>query len=155
MEVVEYLCRKLTSSLIPRNPDDERTAREVVELFESTCLGPLYGLLKCQVDAEKLEFIGKIQSSLGAIEAMYASASDGPFLLGDDPCIADISVTPFLDRFSATLTHYRDFNPLNNCPRLTGLLTAARERPGFQTTSQLPEFYVFGYQSYAFPNKNR
>ena len=62
---------------------------------------------------------------------------------------ADIACLPFLDRFSATLTHYRDFDVLAVDERLRQWYAAAKARPSFQETSKEPEFYVDGYKGYA------
>ena len=80
-----------------------------------------------------------------------------PFFLGSQLTLADTSLVPFLDRFSATLSRYRGFQLLPALPapaaapalpRLAALLAASRQRPAFQATSQSAEFYANAYRSY-------
>ena len=87
---------------------------------------------------------------LDKLEAKYAAQTPaGPFFLGERPCVADVAVMPFLDRFSVLLPHYRAYDVFAGRPRLRAALEAAKKRPAFAATSQEPEYYINAYSGYA------
>ncbi len=103
---------------------------------------------------EEKEAAGK--TFLLEVEAKYEAAAattgtSGPYFFGTDISIVDISVLPFLARFSVILNVYRGVDLLSDprLARLAGVLAAAKTRPAFQSTSPSPEFLTAAYFTYA------
>jgi len=83
------------------------------------------------------------------MEKLYKEKSSGPYYLGEHFSMAEIAWVPFLDRFSATLSHYRSFDVFAGRNRLKEAYEATKCRPSFARTCQTREFYIQIYASYA------
>jgi len=111
----------------------------------------LYALLKNQDRSKDAELKEQVTAKLRAVVDLLKKQSAGPFFLGDELSLADVAALPFIDRFSATLPHYREYNPLDVDERLKQWYEAAKARQAFQETSKDAEFYIDGYKGYAHP----
>lgn len=137
------------SELIPQDPVMEADVRFFIGWVSGLdLLGAGMRLLfqkdrtKAEVDAEHL------RSIMREVNAQIVERSPrGPFFLGDKLTIADIHLAPFLDRWEATLHFFRNFELFpagdQSLARLKEMLTACRERPAFQQTSQSAEYYIW------------
>jgi len=137
--------------LLPEDPFARAAIRLLVDQW-SQVVPALYALLKNQERSKDEELKQAIVTKLQGTVALLKAQSDGPFFLGKEVSLADIVVVPFIDRFAATLVHYRGFNVLEVDERIKQLYEASKERPAFQETSQPAEFYINGYKSYAHPS---
>jgi len=149
--VAEFLDEVYDGGLMPKNDAHGRAAiRLLMGQFGEKVVGKLYQLLMNR-DAEKAaEKREAANTALEWAEEAYGSHdAAGPYFLGERFSLADIVVLPFLDRFSATLQHYRDFDIFEGRPRLQAAYEAAKTRPAFAQSSQDPQFYIRGYSRYA------
>lgn len=127
--------------------------RAITKLADIGVIPAMYALISTQKPEEDAELAADLWTKLVAANALFSEVSaDGPFFFGEMLSLADTSIVPFLDRFSTTLLHYRGFEMFpqgaQEVSRLKAMLDAARERPGFQATTQAPEFYINTYRSY-------
>eukprot|EP00753_Platysulcus_tardus_P010650 PLAT2932.1.p1 GENE.PLAT2932.1~~PLAT2932.1.p1 ORF type:complete len:256 (-),score=112.81 PLAT2932.1:212-916(-) len=140
------------TSLRPKDPLKLVTMRLFLDEV-SSAIGPMYGLLKRGGSDEKATLVETVAQKLAAVEARMVSTSDGPLLFGDELCIGDIALFPFLDRFRHTISHYWDVQVLDDLPRLQAFVAAMDERDSVKETSQTADYYIKGYVSYAHPKK--
>merc|ERR1711862_507438 len=139
------------TSLLPACPADKATVRLISTRFE---VGAFYGLLKAQDDETKDSMKKKIGETLENFNTdlhAFVPNPSGPYLCGEFS-LADIAIMPFIDRFSSTLKHYRDFDlDLQKYDRIHSAFEACKTRDAFKKSSQPPEFYIQVYDSYANP----
>jgi len=140
------------SSLLPKDAFQRADVRLFIDQF-GQAITVMYGLLKNQDRTKDEELKVQITAKLKAAVDMLKKQSEGPFFLGDKLSLADIAALPFIDRFSATLKHYRDFNILDVDERLQSWYAAAKERKAFLETSKDSEFYIDAYKDYAIPKQ--
>lgn len=163
--VVEYLEDKFPgkgNDLLPKSPEEKASVRFFIAQFGEKATKPLYGLLMNQDSSKTAELKAQVLSALKELNDLIkvqhsrlGADRAGPYYLGNTFSAADIAVAPFLDRFSATLPHYRGFDPLSeggdDVALLRALFEAVKQRPAFKKTSQVPEFYIWAYRGYANP----
>ena len=75
--------------------------------------------------------------------------SDGPYWLGEQISLVDLSFLPHLQRFCA-LEHYRDFHIPEECILLKAWLQLMRQRPSVQALSPSDETLIRNWSKYAF-----
>jgi glutathione S-transferase len=134
-------------SLLPADALRRAQVRFFVDEVGESFVGPLYGLLGSSL-ASREEKAKNARAGAATIEKLLVQAGSGPFFLGAEFSVADIAVVPFLDRFSATLKKFHDFDLFEGAPRLAGLYAAAQTRESLQKTMQGADFYCNGYLSY-------
>eukprot|EP01130_Rhizamoeba_saxonica_P001801 TRINITY_DN11649_c0_g1_i1.p1 TRINITY_DN11649_c0_g1~~TRINITY_DN11649_c0_g1_i1.p1 ORF type:complete len:237 (+),score=53.81 TRINITY_DN11649_c0_g1_i1:52-762(+) len=130
--------------LVPRDAYAASQVRYYVDQLGGF-VGIMYGFLK---DASKQEAANE---GFDKVEEIF-SRHEGPFVLGDVFTMADISILPFIDRFSITLKEYRGYDIFENRPHLRAFYDASIQRESFQLTSQPEELYVQMYRGYANPD---
>ena len=129
--------------------------RAAVRLFVSQLdFAPFYKFLMTPDAAAHEELRGACVAALTKMEARFAAGSaTGPYFLGEALSAADIAVLPFLQRFSAGLSHYRawafEAELATLAPRLAAAFAAARQRPAWQATTMTKGFYIVAYHGYA------
>jgi len=138
------------TKLLPDDPFLRASIREVISKFD---VGYLYEHLRNQDLSKRAAIEKNTRDELEWFARLYSKIHpSGPFFLGESLSLADIAVLPFLERFSAVLRHYRDFEllPADNqkLARLRLALHTARLRPAWLACAQKPEFFVRGYASY-------
>jgi len=153
LNVVEFLDEKFPDQgthLMPRDPHARQSVRFFVSQVGDKLIKPLYALLtnsdRAKDDVLKEE-LTKVLSKIN--DLMESSSPEGPYYLGSEFSLADISVVTFLDRFQATLKFYRNYDLWAHAARLKKCYDACKSREAFKITSQNPEFYIWGYESYA------
>merc|ERR1712130_959748 len=124
-------------------------------MLEKFNIRALYGALKNQDPSKDIEFKKKIYK----MHETFVEFADekGPFFLGQNFSIAEVLVSPFYDRFSRLLRHYRDFDYIpcaeedETYPwdaRMRTWAKAVEERQSFKETSQ-GDAYIQHYSGYA------
>eukprot|EP01129_Flabellula_baltica_P003422 TRINITY_DN13186_c0_g1_i1.p1 TRINITY_DN13186_c0_g1~~TRINITY_DN13186_c0_g1_i1.p1 ORF type:complete len:284 (+),score=58.69 TRINITY_DN13186_c0_g1_i1:97-852(+) len=131
--------------LMPEDPLQRAAVRLVIDKLG---IGALYDFLKFGGGEDREEKVRGVNQALDSVEKYFEVQSEGPFFLGEVLSLADVAFVPFLDRFKATLGHYRDFDIFEGRPRLLSLYEAAKKRPAFQVTSLDPEIYIQAYAGY-------
>lgn len=82
-------------------------------------------------------------------EAPLWMSVEGPFWLGDHPCLADSGIYPWFERWGV-LQHYRDLK-IDFPPRLEAWVEAMRSHPAVQAESSPTDFYLKPYARYVTP----
>lgn len=141
----------LESGLIPHNPAEQAAVRFFIAWVGGLDFVGAGMRLQYQKDRAKAAVdMEGLRALLQQVSARLAEQSAGPFFLGSQLSIADIHIAPFLDRWEATLPHFRCFDVLRagdpSVARLREMLAACRARVPFQLTSQSPEFYIWAEQ---------
>jgi len=153
LNVVEYLHDEHGADLLPKSSYERALARETISKFE---VGVYYRLLLCEELEKQQEIKHEILEELKFLNKLYSrgrinNKSHGPYYFGDKLSMVDIAIFPFLERYSALLKHYRDFDLLSednhDVDRLREGLEAVRKRPAFIRTTQPAEFFV-NYSSF-------
>jgi glutathione S-transferase len=97
---------------MPTDAMDRGAVRFVVKIFDGG-LSSLYGVLMNKDPSADNDKIKAALTFLRDIESIYEKQSAGPFFLGDTFSLADLSLLPFLHRFSVLLPFYRGVDLLN------------------------------------------
>ena len=114
--------------------------RFLILRFGEKCIKPLYALLMNN-DEEKEACLKKEARAVlvnfnSEVERYAPSSLKQPYLLGGDQLtLLDIAAVPFIDRFAATLSHYRNFEILpddGKHDRIRAAYAACKARKAFQ-----------------------
>jgi len=139
MNVAEYLEDKHKdkgTSLLPADPFQRSEIRILIGFWGDKVQRLLYGLLMNQDRSADDDLKTNLSKALKSLNDRFVAQSAGPYFLGQHISLADIAVIPFLDRFIATLKHYRNFDVFSqDTPRLKELYETCKQRPAFQKTS--------------------
>jgi len=139
------------TSLLPKDAAGRALVHFIYPRFQ---VGPFYGLLTEQdktVQEEKKEKLREALKKFNDDLHQFVPNPSGPYLCGEFS-LADVAVFPFIDRFVATLKHYRDFDlNISEYDRINAAWEAVKARPAFQKASCPPEFYIKAYDRYANP----
>ena len=155
--VAEYFEDKYKNqgtTLLPADAHQRSVIRFLIANFGEKVTGLSYTLLKAQDPNVQEETKTKLRTAItnfnSTIKSLVPSPA-GPYLAGEFS-LADIAIVPFIDRFAASLKFYRNFEFVvddESHDRLVSSFKASQTRPGFQSTSQSPEFYNWVYEPYA------
>jgi glutathione S-transferase len=77
-----------------------------------------------------------------------AKLSDGPFWLGSEISLVDLTYYPFFERFGA-LAYYRDVAIPDDCLRIIRWLEIMRARRSARETMHDEAYYIDRYAKYA------
>jgi len=134
-------------SLIP--PADAKMRYDINFFLDNlgTFIGAAYMFLSCRGTAERLEDLHKAARSM---ETLLEQASAGPFFLGEEPCLADVSLIPHLIRFGTALPEYGNGYTtfFAEYPRIGALDAAARAHPVIGSVLKEPDFYLQGMRKF-------
>lgn len=138
------------NSILPKDPYQRFAVRLFLQNITPTLPPAFLGLLKNNDPNLMEEKKGAIIKAMQSLNEALKKQSDGPFFLGDQFTLADISIVPFLQRFSTTLKHYRNFDifSIPNVERVKKLYDAAMTRPSLKETSQDPELHKIHHYQY-------
>jgi len=146
------------TALMPHDPVAKATVRFLNSRFGDRVIKPLYGLLMEPDISKQPELVTAARAALVSFNEdldRFSPKTDpnSPwFVPSVGFSMVEVGVIPFLDRFSATLSYYRDFELLpqdGKHERLRSAFEASRARSAFKATSQTPDFYIKAYESYA------
>jgi len=137
------------TQLLPTDAYQRAEIRTIIYFWGEKVQKVLYGLLMNSDRSKDDELKENASKVLKTLNDKFAAQSSGPYFLGQTFSLADIAIVPFLDRFAATLKHYRNFDIFADYNRLKELFEESKKRPAFQKTSQTPQFYIDGYKGYA------
>jgi len=158
MIICEFLEEKYKGhgiALMPESPQLRAAVRFFYTQFGEK-LKALYQLLMNQDASKTEELKNNVTALMKDFNDKMKEQSDGPFFLGKDISLADISIVTFIERMSLVLKHYREFDIFGdqeNTGRLFTLFQEVKKRPAFQQTCSTPEHYIQAYSKYANPKK--
>jgi glutathione S-transferase len=113
-----------------------------------------YGLIMSQTTEKKEFYKAELAERLRYMEQNGISklSDRGPYWLGEQLTLADISFYPFFERF-CVLTHYRGFKIPDDCVRLKAWFAAMQQRPSVVATREADTFHIDVYKHYAAGNQ--
>jgi len=137
-------------ALMPSDPARRALVRNWIAYSNGKFLQGFYGVIM-SLETERQEFYkAEFADRLRYMEreGLAKLSSDGPYWLGEQLSLADLSFYPFFERF-CVLQHYRGFAIPDDCARLKAWLEAMRQRPGVSATRESDEFHIDVYKNYA------
>lgn len=133
--------------LLPRDPVARAHARIWIE-FCNTAFQPNYCGLVFELDERKHEAIRTVlQDSLKTLDESLAKTAPGPYWLGEQLSLVDLTYYPFFEH-APVLSHYRGFDIAAEYTQLHRWLGAMRERLSVQAHQREAEFYIEAYQPF-------
>ena len=136
--------------LMPSEPARRAQVRNWIAYSNSKFLQGFYGVIM-SLETERQEFYkAEFAERLRYMECegLEKLSERGPYWLGEQLTLADLSFYPFFERF-CVLQHYRGFSLPDDCPRLKSWLAAMGERPSVIETRESDEFHIDVYKNYA------
>lgn len=157
--VTMYFAEELEGATGPSLMPSCKIQRAYMRIFIELCgnfVPPMYNLLRAHkaTETELEELKAAVEARTQELEAHIQKygAAQGPFFFGDQPCMADFHIVPFLDRLLALFPHYRSYTPLTNAPRLRAIFDALSKDSRYSDLFLSPEEYIVAYKKYAEPN---
>lgn len=141
-------------ALMPVDPGQRAMARIWIDYDNVKFTAAFYRVLLERDRDRRAALAQSITDMLGVIEDQalgklgYGDGKSGPYFLGGDVSLADLSFYPHLERF-AVLTEYRGIEIPARCERLRAWLAAMAARPSVQATSHAADYHVDAYKRYA------
>ncbi|MBT5432516.1 MAG: glutathione S-transferase family protein [Alphaproteobacteria bacterium] len=135
--------------MMPGDPYLRAQARIWIDYCNTRWVDDFYDLLSEREPGKQAVLRGKVIADMRTIEFDgMAKLSDGPFWLGAEVSLIDMTFYPFFERFGM-LSHYRDVAIPDDCVRLTRWLNLMRERESVKATMHDDAYYIASYTKYA------
>ncbi len=135
-------------ALLPRDPAARAKARIWIDFANVRFIPHVYKYMLAQDAAGQDMHRRRLLEAFDHMETEGLGRSGGPYWLGRDLSLIDLSFFPHIERFSA-IEHYRDFTIPASCPRLIAWRDLMRQRPSVVATSASRETYIRGWRKYA------
>ncbi len=133
--------------LLPQDPIARAHARIWIE-YCNTVFQPSFCGLVFELDESKHDEIrAAIRDSLQFIEDGLAETAPGPYWLGKELSLVDITFYPFFEH-APVLAQYRDFELPTEHKNLNRWLSAMRSRQSVQDNAHDAAFYIDAYKPY-------
>ena len=135
--------------MMPAAPFLRAQARIWIDYCNTRWIDDFYDLLS-ERDAEKQDALrDRLVADMRTIEFEgMTKLSDGPFWLGAEVSLVDMTFYPFFERLGA-LTHYRNVTIPDDCLRLIRWLNLMRERESVKATMHDDAYYIDRMSKYA------
>ena len=135
--------------LMPADPFRKAQARIWIDYCNTRFVDDNYTLLAAKTEDEQAPLREKVIANLRYIESEgMAKLSDGPYWLGAEISLVDLTYYPFFERMVA-LKHYRGVAIPEDCTRIRGWLALMAERESTKTTMNDEAYYIERYARYA------
>ena len=135
--------------LMPQTPEARAQARVWIDFANVRFVPHIYKVLLAQDAEGQALHERKIYEALEVMEFEgLRKLSDGPFWLGDDISLVDLTFFPHLERFVA-LEHYRGIKIPKDYSRLHAWLDHMKQRPSVVQTTRDDEGYIKSWYKYA------
>lgn len=133
--------------LLPKDPVARAHARIWIE-YCNTAFQPNYCGLVFELDEGKHDAIRNVlHESLKHIDEGLAKTAPGPYWLGEQLSLVDLTYYPFFEH-APVLSHYRSFEIPAEFKYIHRWLSAMRERPSVRENQRDAEFYIEAYKPY-------
>ena len=134
--------------LMPTDPFLRAQARIWIDFCNTRWTDHSYDLLYEKDEAKQDELRAKVIEDFKFMEFEgMARLSDGPFWLGSEISLVDLTYYPFFERFGA-LSYYRDVQIPDDCLRTIRWLEIMRERKSTKATMHDEAYYIDRYARY-------
>jgi len=151
--VAEYLEEKFSNrgtQLMPADLVDRANIRLVISQFDEKLISKFYTVLRASTEEKLNEALAAVREPLKQVDEMYGKYNtSGPYFLGNQLSMAEITILPFIFRFSITIPHYRQVDIFADAPNFRAALEAAKTRRAFEETIAEPEYFIQAYAPYA------
>ncbi len=133
--------------LLPENPVERAHARLWID-YCNTTFQPDYCGLVFELDENKHENIRiRLYDSLKFIDEGLAKTAPGPYWLGEQLSLVDLTYYPFFEH-APVLSHYRQFDIPAEHKHIHRWLAAMRERPSVKKNQRDDDFYIEAYKPF-------
>lgn len=152
----EYLDERFPSPPLVPETAAGRAAMRIWIAFDDTKFVPAtYKVLLARDEPDKRRlYTEAIVDALVFMEReALAKRAGGPWWLGDDLSLADLSIYPHMERL-AVLAEYRGIHLPPECGRLREWIAAMQERPSVRATMKDDAYHVAAYSRYADASAN-
>jgi glutathione S-transferase len=139
----EYLADAFSAPLQPTDSLLRAQSRLAIDWAGQHIVPGFYQVLRNQPDEAATKLTADLQA------APQWMSLEGPFWLGAEPCLADVAIYPWFERWNV-LRHYRELD-LTAPPRLAQWLEAMQNHAAVQAEAGDPQLYVQGYVRYTTP----
>ncbi|MHB1084315.1 MAG: glutathione S-transferase family protein [Thiobacillus sp.] len=133
--------------LLPRDPVARAHARIWVEYCNNTFQPSFCGLVFELDDSKHDKIKDALRDSLIYLEAGLAETSPGPYWLGEECSLVDLTYYPFFEQ-AMVLAEYRAFEMPENHLNLNRWQAAMKHRASVQDNCRDPEYYIEAYRPY-------
>lgn len=134
--------------LLPRDPKARASARIWIDFANVRFVPHVYKLMLAQDAASQDLHKQRLTDAFRRMEDEGLAKSAGPYWLGNEISLVDLSFFPHMDRFVA-IEHYRDFKIPESCPRLIAWREMMRARPSARETGRSGDVYIRNWRKYA------
>lgn len=135
--------------MMPKDPYLRAQARIWIDFCNTRWVEHSYDLLFARDEARQDELRDQVIADLKRIEYDgMAKLSDGPFWLGSEISLVDLTYYPFFERLGA-LSHYRGVQIPDECLRIIRWQEIMRERESVKQTMHDDAYYIARYAKYA------
>ncbi|MDX8412050.1 MAG: glutathione S-transferase family protein [Mariprofundaceae bacterium] len=137
-------------ALMPGAPALRAAARLWIDFCNTRFIPPFYKLLLEQDKKTQSELKVKLSDELmfAEREGFAALAGGGPYWLGEQCSLVDITWYPFFERFGV-IQHYRGMDIPADCKRLKQWFAAMQQRDSAKATGHATNYYIERYAKYA------
>jgi glutathione S-transferase len=146
--VAQYIDEATGNKLWPTDLLDRANARLLQTHFGERVIGKGYQFLRTGDE----EAWNALKEQLEKFDVEYSALKkeNGPYFSGEALSLVEISILPFIHRFSILLKHYhqRDIFADAKTPGLAAAHAAVTERDAFKKTILKPEEFVMFYSGY-------
>lgn len=152
----EYLDERFPSPPLMPETAAGRAAMRIWIAFDDTKFVPAtYKVLLARDEPDKRRlYTETIVDALVFMEReALAKRAGGPWWLGDELSLADLSIYPHMERL-AVLAEYRGIHLPPECGRLREWIAAMQERPSVRATMKDDAYHVAAYSRYADASAN-
>lgn len=135
--------------MMPADPFRRAQARIWIDFCNTRWVEHSYDLLYAREKAEQDALREKVVADLRWMEFEgMARLSDGPFWMGSEITLVDLTFYPFFERFGA-LSYYRGVQIPDDCLRIIRWLEIMRVRKSVLETMHDDAYYIARYAKYA------
>lgn len=136
--------------LLPEDAGARAMARIWIDYCNTQFIPAYYRLLLAQEPERQTTLKAKVEDQLRFVEhqGLEQLQGDGPYWLGADLSLVDLTWYPFMERFPVA-EHYRGVEIPAECTRLMAWLATMGERDCVKATTNPREYYIKSYAGYA------
>ncbi len=135
-------------AMMPSDPVARAKARIWIDYCNNVWVEDCYGLLYAKDADKQAELKEKVENELRKIEFDgMRQLSDGPYWLGENVSLVDLTYYPFFERFGA-IAHHRKAAIPEECTRLRAWYDLMANRDSAKATAHDDAYYIERYGKY-------
>jgi len=134
-------------ALFPQHPQLKAHCRLWVDHINRHVVPGFYRYLQAQEQEKQIQFAEELKTEVSKI--VDAASGEGPFFLGPSISLVDVSIAPWLLRFSRVLHPYRGWPVAEQHSRLGQWIQALESADVVRNTLSDDALYLDSYERYA------